>query len=45
MTPAETLASLRNKLAASERLGDGYGDRVKMLRKRIEEVERSNPLP
>lgn len=41
MTQQEELTQLRARLASSERLGDGYGDRVKALRKRIDELERA----
>lgn len=40
MTPAAELALLRNKLAASERMGEGYAARCEVLRVRIAEMEK-----
>lgn len=36
----DRLQALRNKLVASERLGDGYGERAKAIRAEIERLER-----
>ena len=39
MTPAEELTTLRDKLAKSEQLGDGYADRRRAIQMRIDVLE------